>query len=99
MNDINPSVSEVVQDSKKKKPVEVRRISFNGLMRAQDVQVVTALSRVSIWRMERLGRFPARVQVSPSRVAWRGPEIRAWIDSRPRVDLKPCELEEEVATV
>lgn len=71
---------------KKKQTVEVRRISFDGLMRAKDVELVTALSRVSIWRMERSGAFPVRVQVTAGgRVAWHGLEIRKFIDSRPRV--------------
>ena len=78
---------------KKKQTVEVRRISFDGLMRAKDVELVTALSRVSIWRMEREKKFPGRVQVSPSRVAWRGCEVKSFIDSRPVVELKPPENE------
>lgn len=78
---------------KKKKTYEVRTISFDGLMRAADVQVVVGLSRVSIWRMERLGQFPARVQVSPSRVGWHGNEVKRWITDRPRVDLERCEGE------
>lgn len=90
---MNNAVAEATQGSKKDKPVEIRQISFDGLMRASDVQLVTALSRVSIWRMERDGNFPARVQVSPSRVAWHGCEIKSFIDSRPRVGgEESCEI-------
>ena len=78
---------------------KVREISFNGLMRAADVQLVTGLSRVTIWRMEREQNFPARVQVSPSRVGWHGGEIRTFIDSRPRVDPGSCEMESEEVPV
>jgi len=74
---------------------KVREISFDGLMRAADVQLVTGLSRVTIWRLERKEKFPARVQVSPSRVGWYGNEIQEWIKSRPRVNPDPCEMESE----
>ena len=79
------AAAEANQGARKNKAVEVKRISFDGLMRAADVQLVTALSRVSIWRLEREKKFPARVQLGTSRVAWHGCEIREFIDSRPRV--------------
>ncbi|MCH7498527.1 MAG: AlpA family phage regulatory protein [Nitrospinae bacterium] len=60
-------------------------------MRAADVELAVGLSRVTIWRLEREEKFPARVQVSPSRVGWHGHEIKKWINTRPRVDLEPCE--------
>jgi len=75
----------------------VREISFSGIMKAVDVQLAVGLSRVSIWRMERLGQFPARVQVSPSRVGWHGSEVQEWIQARPRVDVADCEGEEVIA--
>ena len=79
--------------SPKDKVVEVREISFSGIMKAKDVALATGLSRVSIWRMERSGAFPARVQLSPSRVGWHGNEVQNWINARPRVNLKVCESE------
>jgi len=72
-----------------KKILRTREITFDGILRAEDVQVLTGLSRVTIWREEREGRFPARVQLTGNRVGWYGNEIKAWIDSRPRVDLAP----------
>lgn len=78
---------------KKKAVVEVRKISFDGILSAKDVEVLTGLSRVTIWRLEREGRFPARVQLSCNRVGWYGNEVQDWIKSRPRVNLTTCELE------
>lgn len=72
---------------------KVKEISFSGLMRAADVELAVGLSRVTIWRLEREEKFPARVQVSSSRVGWHGHEIKKWIDSRPRVDISACEEE------
>jgi prophage regulatory protein len=41
-----------------------------------------ALSKCQIWRKEREGTFPRRVQVSAARVAWVETEIDAWISQR-----------------
>ena len=66
--------------------VEVRTISFEGIMSDHDVEIGTGgLSRTSRWRLEREGKFPRRVQLSPGRVGWIGSEILNWIKSRPRV--------------
>jgi len=71
---------------KKKQTVEVRRISFDGIMGAEAVQLATSLSRVTIWREEMAGRFPARVQLTGSRIGWHGCEIQEWIAARPRIE-------------
>ena len=97
MNDVSPVVLETIENSKKSKTkedesVEVRLVSFDGIMKAADVQLVTGLSRVTIWRLEKQALFPARVQLSLSRVGWHGNEIKAWMNSRPRVELAICEI-------
>ena len=74
------------------KSLKIRKISFDGLMLWEDVQQVVGLSRPTVWRLERTGQFPARVQTSPGRICWHGNEIKAWIDSRPRVN--PAQSEE-----
>jgi predicted DNA-binding transcriptional regulator AlpA len=38
--------------------------------------------KVSIWRWERAGQFPKRVQISPVRHAWVESEIRQWLADR-----------------
>tara|TARA_B100000315_G_scaffold147139_1_gene136146 strand:- start:1052 stop:1252 length:201 start_codon:yes stop_codon:yes gene_type:complete len=55
------------------------------ILNAAEVGRCTNLSRVTIWRMERSGKFPPRVSISANRVGWREDEIEAWIESRPRV--------------
>jgi prophage regulatory protein len=57
----------------------------NKVLRWPAVKTLTGLSRPTIWRMERKGRFPSRVQLGASSVGWREDEIWAWINSRPRV--------------
>jgi prophage regulatory protein len=52
------------------------------LLRFDDVQERTGLSRSTIWRLEHRGVFPKRVQVSANVVAWLEDEVVAWIQSR-----------------
>ncbi len=87
---------ETTEETKKKKETitEIHIISFDGIMKAADVELVTGLSRVTIWRVEREGQFPVRVQLTAGRVGWYGHEIKAWLESRPRVDLALCEGED-----
>jgi prophage regulatory protein len=46
----------------------------------------TGLSRASIYRYIKRGRFPARRRVGPNRVAWVPAEVVAWIEGCPRLD-------------
>ena len=45
---------------------------------------VTNLSRSTLWRLERKGKFPQRINISSNRVGWYEDEVGAWIESRPR---------------
>jgi prophage regulatory protein len=38
--------------------------------------------KVQLWRLERAGKFPKRVALSPSRIAWIESEVDAWIKAR-----------------
>ena len=42
------------------------------------------VSRTTLWRMERAGLFPRRVQVSANRVGWIETDVEAWVDGRKR---------------
>ena len=48
------------------------------------VEGKTGLSRVTIWRLEKAGKFPRRVNLTDSRVGWVEAEIDEWIEARPR---------------
>ena len=39
-------------------------------------------SDVHILRLERAGKFPARIQLGPSRVGWSEHELLEWIEAR-----------------
>jgi len=77
-----------------KTTIKIKEISYDGIMPWKDVQlVIGGLSRVTVWRDERAGRFPKRVQTSQGRVGWIGPEIKNHIETRPRVNPGPCAVE------
>lgn len=40
------------------------------------------VSRTTLWRMEREGRFPKRIKLSANRVGWIAEEVEQWIQSR-----------------
>lgn len=39
-------------------------------------------SFMHIWRLEKAGLFPKRIQLGANRVAWFADEVEAWIDER-----------------
>ena len=57
----------------------------NVYLRWPTVKEVAALSRVTVWRMERAGTFPRRRQLAANSVGWLKSEVDAWVDSRAQV--------------
>jgi prophage regulatory protein len=55
------------------------------LWNIKTVILKTGLSRPSIYRYMKRGRFPPRRRVGPNRVAWVPAEVLAWIEGCPRV--------------
>ena len=51
-------------------------------LRWPKVQQVSGLSRVTVWRMERDGKFPRRRQLSSNSVGWLSADIESWVKSR-----------------
>jgi predicted DNA-binding transcriptional regulator AlpA len=56
----------------------------SGILGETAVRKLTDLSRTTIWRLERQGKFPRRLRLSGNRVGWRAEEILEWIQSLPR---------------
>ena len=52
------------------------------ILRVDQVMARTALSRTTLWRLERRGAFPERRQLSPGAVGWVEAEVEEWILSR-----------------
>lgn len=47
----------------------------------------TGISVQTIFRLERRGQFPRRIQVSQGRVGWLKTEVDQWLANRPRGPL------------
>lgn len=50
------------------------------LMKRKDIVKETGLCYTTIYNLEKQGKFPARREVSPGRVAWLRSEVAAWIN-------------------
>ena len=51
-------------------------------LRKPAVQNRTGLSNTTIWRLEQVGKFPARVRITENIVGWDEEEIEAWLRQR-----------------
>lgn len=52
------------------------------ILRRREVCAVTGLSYSTIYRLERIGRFPKRRQLSDAAVGWMRVEVEAWVADR-----------------
>ena len=53
-----------------------------GFYNRRQVCVLTTLSTVTIWRMERRGEFPKSKQLSRNRVGWPRAAVNEWLRKR-----------------
>ncbi|MGL4204933.1 MAG: helix-turn-helix transcriptional regulator [Aeromonadaceae bacterium] len=58
-----------------KKPKE----SKMGLIKINELIAMTKLSRPTIYRLIKAGKFPSQLKTSPKTVAWEKSEIEEWI--------------------
>jgi prophage regulatory protein len=59
------------------------------IIRKSAVKEQTGLSDTTIWREEKAGRFPRRVQITANAVGWFQDEITAWVHERIRGSKSP----------
>ena len=58
------------------------------LLRFPEVQDRVGLSRTTIWRLEKKGKFPARRILGENSVGWLEEEVEKWIRSKNSVKRK-----------
>jgi prophage regulatory protein len=59
------------------------------ILRKRDVLKRTGLSDTTIWRLERAGKFPQRMQLTEAgSVGWREDEVERWVHDRIRAGGK-----------
>jgi len=54
------------------------------LIRRAELRQRVPFSDVHVWRLERQGKFPQRVQLGPRTVAWYEDEVQKWCNERIR---------------
>ena len=59
--------------------------SCDRILRLRAVEVRTGLSRTSLWRLARTGKFPAPRRLGAKAIGWLESEIEEWVASRPTV--------------
>ncbi len=80
---VRASIRKAVVDAEVEKQLAAQTAA-DRLLRVKEVAKLTGLSRATIYRLERAGTFPKRVQTSANAVAWHEREVVAWKSSRPR---------------
>ncbi len=63
-------------------------MTTKNILRRKAVLAKTGLSSVTIWRLEKAGRFPRRIQLGSNSVGWVAEEVDAWVQQRQRVGGK-----------
>lgn len=58
-----------------------------SILRIKQVCETTALSKATIYREIKKGKFPTPIQLTDRNVGWRESDINAWVLSRKKVDL------------
>ena len=64
-------------------------------LRKPQVSEITGLSPVTLWRLEREGRFPRRRQLSKNSVGYFESEVVDWMESRKPSGIEPVQVEEQ----
>ena len=53
-----------------------------AILRIVDVTQLVKLSRTTLWRLEREGKFPTRVRLSARLVGYHAASVHRWIEER-----------------
>ncbi len=65
------------------------------ILSQKQVLEIIPYSSSSLWRKEKAGEFPARIQLGPNRCGWREEEILAWLDARPLGPIQAIQTRDE----
>ncbi len=52
------------------------------ILRESELRALVPYSSMHLSRLEKAGRFPARIHLGPNRIGWSLAEVTAWIDER-----------------
>lgn len=70
--------------TRQQRPVSPLRdiAAAGGLVDWRQIAPLVSISRSTCWRRVQAGDFPAPLQISPGRKAWRAQDILDWLDAQ-----------------
>ena len=60
-------------------------MDMDRLIRRKQLLGLIGVSRTTQWRLERAGKFPARVKLGTGSVGWHLAEVEEWVRGRERI--------------
>lgn len=60
----------------------INKQTSNRMLRVKELVTITGLSKTTLWRLEKVGDFPARKKLSVGAVGWSLLEVENWISGR-----------------
>ncbi|HDM8230064.1 TPA: AlpA family phage regulatory protein [Vibrio campbellii] len=64
------------------KLTQTTHLDFDRFVREDERRRITAISRSQAWKLEKEGRFPARIRLGSRSVVWRLSELNHWLDKQ-----------------
>jgi prophage regulatory protein len=52
------------------------------ILRKKEVREITGLGDTTLWRLEKMGKFPARLRLGGGAVGWIADEVEGWIEEK-----------------
>jgi len=52
------------------------------ILTLRQVEDLTGLKRVTLWRLEKKSDFPRRLKLTDTKIGWRKNQVEAWIDEK-----------------
>ena len=71
--------------SKNEQRIAEQQLPKTGYVRMADLIKFIPVSKSSIWRMSKAGKFPKGVKLSEKVTAWKAQEVQAWLESKEAV--------------
>lgn len=56
-----------------------------AVLKRSEMLKLVGLGYTTVWRLEKAGKFPARIKLSVGRVGWLLSELQEWIANRSRL--------------
>ncbi len=61
---------------------KLENLPTSGLIRMAQLVKFLPISKNTIWRLSKLGKFPKPVKLTENTTAWKCEEVHAWLASR-----------------